>query len=84
MFELHSGNPRVNLQHPSFGRLSIVYDGLDFRVAHVEGDIWANNMEVSIDAVLPDCCVIAFGGPDHRAGQRSFVTMDVSHPEVVL
>ena len=84
VFELHSGNPRVNLRHPSFGRLSIVYDGLDFRVAHVEGDIWANNMEVSIDTFLPDCCVIAFGGPDRRASQRSFVTMDVSHPEVVL
>ena len=84
VFELHKGNPRVNLQHPSFGRLSIVYDGLDFRVAHVDGDIWANNIKVSTDTSLPDCCVIAFGGPERPAGQRSFVTMDVSHPEVVL
>ena len=83
-FELHSSNTRVSLRHPSFGKLSIVYDGLDFRVASVEGDIWANNIKVSIDTSLPDCCVIAFGGPERPASQRSFVTMDVSHPEVVL
>ena len=84
VFELHSSNPRVNLRHPSFGRLTIAYDGLDFRVAQVDGDIWANNIEVSIETSLPECCVIAFGGPEHPAGQRSFITMDVSHPEVVL
>lgn len=84
VFELHSGNTRVNLRHPTFGKLSIVYDDLDFRVADVEGDIWANNIEVSMDTSLPDCCVIAFGGPELPAVQRSFVTMDVSHPEVVL
>ena len=84
VFELHSGNPRVNLRHPTFGKLSIVYDDFDFRVADVEGDIWANNIEASMDTSFPDCCVIAFGGPELPAGQRSFVTMDVSHPEVVL
>lgn len=84
VFELHSGNKRVSLQHQIFGKLSIVYDGLDFRVSDVAGDVWANNIEVSLGTSLPDCCVIAFGGPERRANQRSFVTMDVSHPEVVL
>ena len=84
VFELHGSNPRVNLRHPSFGKLSIVYDDLDFRVADVNGEIWANNIEVSIDTSLPECCVLAFGGPERPANQRSFITMDVSHPEVVL
>ena len=84
VFELHSGNPRVNLQHPTFGKLSIVYDGLDFRGADVDGDIWVNNIKVSTETSLPECSVIAFGGPERRANQRAFITMDVSHPEVVL
>lgn len=83
VFELNADKPRVNLQH-SLGSVSIAYDGLEFKVAHVDGEVWVNNMEMSIGASLPDCCVIAFGGPHRPTRERRFVTMDVSHPEVVL
>ena len=83
-FELHRDKPQVNLRHPSFGSLAIAYDGLQFKVANVDGEVWANNIEVSMSTPLPESCVIAFGSPQRPAGLRTFVTMDVSHPEVVL
>ena len=83
-FELHNKNPRVRISHPSLGKLSIAYDGLAFTVRAVEGEIWANNIELSKGSALPDCCVLAFGERELPASRRTFVTMDVSHPEVVL
>ncbi|MCY4012743.1 MAG: serine/threonine-protein kinase [Gammaproteobacteria bacterium] len=83
-FELHAGNRRVDLRHPSLGTLSIAYDGLEFKVRKVDGEIWANNMPVSKGTPLPESCVLAFGAPTRPPRERTFVTMDVSHPEVVL
>ena len=84
VFELNVDKPRVNLQLPSLGSVSIEYDGLEFKVTHVDGEVWVNNIEMSDGVGLPECCVIAFGGPHRPARERTFVTMDVSHPEVVL
>ena len=84
VFELNADKPRVNLQTRSLGSVSIAYDGLEFKVMHVTGEVWVNNMEMTDGVLLPECCVIAFGGPNRLAGDRTFVTMDVSHPEVVL
>ncbi|MGE3510232.1 MAG: serine/threonine-protein kinase [Vicinamibacterales bacterium] len=83
-FELHAGNPRVNLKHPTLGSLTLAYDGLDFRVSAVVGEVWVNNMRIASGHALPQCCVIAFGGTNLPPSSRSFTTMDVSHPEVVL
>lgn len=82
-FELDTTHPRVRLSD-SRGSLTIEYDGLDFRATSVTGEVWVNNMQLSPGSTLPDCCVIALGGPHRRAFDRVFVTMDVSHPEVVL
>jgi serine/threonine-protein kinase len=83
-FELNKSRSRVTLQHPSLGSVTIAYDGLDFRVAAVQGEVWINNMRLAPGSTLPECCVIGFGSPSLRARERSFTTMDVSHPEVVL
>lgn len=84
-FELHAGKPKVTLQHPSsLGTVTIGYDHLDFRVITVAGEVWVNNMQLAAGALLPDCCVIGLGGPHRRASERVFMTMDLSHPEVVL
>lgn len=82
-FELDGSNPRVSLSD-SRGNLLIEYNGLDFRATSVTGEVWANNIQLVTGAVLPDCCVISLGGPHRRALDRVFITMDVSHPEVVL
>ena len=84
VFELHKDNPRVRISHPSLGSLSVGYDGLGFTVVQVEGEVWANNIPLSTGTALPDCCVVAFGGRGLPASQRTFVTIDVAHPEVVL
>jgi serine/threonine protein kinase len=82
-FELDGSNPRVSLKD-SRGSMIIEYDGLDFRATSVTGEVWANNIQLVAGTMLPDCCVIALGGPHRRALDRVFITMDVSHPEVVL
>lgn len=82
-FELDGSNPRVRLTD-SRGSIIVEYDGLDFRATSVTGEVWVNNIQLVAGATLPDCCVIALGGPHRRANDRVFVTMDVSHPEVVL
>jgi len=60
------------------------YDGIDYRLSTLTGDAWINNMQLSPGATVPDCAVIALGGPTRRPNERVFITMDVSHPEVVL
>lgn len=82
-FELDGSNPRVSLSNAR-GSIIIEYDGLDFRATSVTGEVWANNIQLVEGATLPDCCVIALGGPDRQKWDRVFITMDVSHPEVVL
>jgi len=82
-FELHAGNRLVRVSH-TLGNLTIEYDGLDFRATSVSGEVWVNNMRMEAGAVISGCRVIALGSPTRRASQRIFLTMDVSHPEVVL
>jgi serine/threonine-protein kinase len=54
------------------------------RADTVTGEVWVNNTQVTTGTILPKGCVIALGGPARKASDRVFVTMDVSHPEVVL
>jgi serine/threonine-protein kinase len=85
VFELSATKPRVRLQHPKgLASLSIGYDGLDFRAVDLSGEVWINNMQLAVGAILPSCCVIGLGSPTRPHGERLFVTMDVSYPEVVL
>jgi serine/threonine-protein kinase len=83
-FELDKSNPQVTLEYPSIGSLTVEYDGLDFRAAAISGEVCVNNMQPTPGARLPECCVIALGGHNRRMNNRLFITMDVSHPEVVL
>ena len=80
---LHSGQPNVTLAKPSVGTITVTYDGLSFSVSNIQGDVYVNNAAVQIGAVIPACCVITIGAPALKT-QRAFITMDVSHPEVVL
>jgi len=83
-FELDASKPRITVEHASLGSLVVEYDGLDVRVAVMSGEVWINNMRLAQGEVLPNSCVIALGGPSRPANSRIFITMDVSHPEVVL
>lgn len=82
-FEIYAERPALRLKH-QLGEVTISYDQLDFKVADVRGEVWINNTPARQGAALPECCVIALGDPVRRAQERAFITMDSSHPEVVL
>lgn len=63
----------------TIGSLSIEYNDLEFIVTQVSGDVFINNTSVRVGEVVPGCCVLTFG----TGGGRTFVTFDVSNPEVM-
>jgi len=65
------------------GRINIEYNGLEFYVASSEGKVYINNIEASVNQVLPGSCVITIGDPKYGPHRR-FVTFDISNPEVIL
>jgi len=81
---LNATNRTVELSLPSVGSIVIFYDGLDFRVTNVSGDVLINNHPVSINDLLPGACVVSLGGLQLRTNSRKFITFDLSHPEIVL
>lgn len=80
---LNSSKPSVNLKVDGIGQVSIHYNGLEFVVQSMTGEIFINNQQLAAGVPLPGSCVIAFGAPE-RGSARRYVTVDVSHPEVVL
>lgn len=65
------------------GKIAISYDGLNFTISSVSGDVYINNSRAQAGSGFPDSCVITFGAPNLGAG-RTFVPFNVSHPGVVL
>lgn len=61
----------------------ITYDGLTFRVQSVVGDVYVNNAVAVPNSALPGSCVITLGNLG-LGWSRTFVPIDMSHPEVVL
>lgn len=61
----------------------IRYDGLEFSIKAVSGEVFVNNECVVGTRRLPGASVITFGGPE-LTFRRKFITFDISHPEVVL
>jgi eukaryotic-like serine/threonine-protein kinase len=80
---IHQGRPTVTLSKPGAGALAITYDGLFFVASNVQGDVFINNASVQNGFRIPASCVITIGAPALK-NRRSFITMDISNPEVVL
>jgi eukaryotic-like serine/threonine-protein kinase len=76
--EINSTTPTVNVKSGEIGNIGITYDGLKFTVSSISGSVSVNHRDISVGDELPGCCVIAFGQTN-----RSFVTFDVSNPEVM-
>ncbi|MBB4725244.1 MULTISPECIES: serine/threonine protein kinase [Xanthomonas] len=75
---LDRSNRRITL-NATVGNLTVEYDGLNFNVTQVAGDVYINNTPAVTGMIVPGCCVLTFG--NGRA--RKFVTFDVSNPEVM-
>lgn len=80
---LDAASPSVLLQLPSIGEIIIRYDGFDFLVDSVSGEVFINNAPVAPGYHLPGACVVALGAPERRSA-RKYITFDLSHPEIVL
>jgi serine/threonine-protein kinase len=62
--------------------MTVQYDGLMFTIQSLVGDCFINNAPAAKGARIPGSCVVTLGGAG-TASRRLFVTIDVSHPEVV-
>lgn len=71
-------NKKISL-NAKIGSLTIEYDGIDFKVTQVSGAVYINNTAVFPGAIVPGCCVLTFGD----SYPRTFVTFDISNPEVM-
>jgi serine/threonine protein kinase len=80
---LDSSSKFVDLSRPGTGTIRISYDGIRFYVAHTTGDVFINNSPASTGSEIVGSCVITIGAPS-LGQRRDFITMDISHPEVVL
>ncbi|MFE8645657.1 protein kinase [Sphingomonas sp. NCPPB 2930] len=83
VFELSAANPFVKLTIAGLGAVSVRYDGLEFSVTAVEGNVRVNNVSVAVGNILHTACLLSFGSPGLGSGQQ-WVTFFSSHPEVVL
>lgn len=80
---LNASNRMVSARLSGMGSITIIYDGMDFVVADVQGDVFINYGKTVKGQALPGSCVVALGGPDKGASRR-YVTFDLASPEVVL
>ncbi|WP_162918510.1 serine/threonine protein kinase [Taklimakanibacter deserti] len=80
IYELSSANRNISLQS-AVGSIAIGYNGLQFRVTSVSGEVFVNNEAAKVDQRMYPACVITIG--DRHRPNRAFLTFDVSHPEVM-
>lgn len=83
IYEFSSKQPTVGISVGVLGKIRIVYDGLDFELTALEGDVYINNSKVQGTKKLPEACVLTFGPPELRSA-RKWLTFSSSRPEVVL
>lgn len=76
-------SPSAAVAVGSVGRVRVDYDGNDFRIAEVEGQVWLNNTRAAAELVMPPSCVFSFGHPNDGA-QRQHVSFSSSSPGVVV
>ncbi|MHB2020480.1 MAG: serine/threonine-protein kinase [Candidatus Xenobia bacterium] len=84
-YVLSMGQRRVNLAHPADPEIamSLAYDGLTFSVTSVMGDVRINNRRPTVGTRIDGSVLIALTPPPEK-GNRIFVTMDISHPAVIV
>lgn len=84
LYVVDAKRPSTRIRIGSLGEMILAYDGLRFSATWVSGDVSINNVRLSSSVSIPGSCVLGFGADNLPAWQREFITLDVSHPEVVL
>jgi len=80
---LNSSKKAARISRGNQDSAEIVYDGFEFELSKVQGDIYVNNIKIVDKYIISGSCVIILGSPS-LGGFRRFVTFDISHPEVML
>lgn len=81
VYELSSTSPFVRISLLNKGTLEVRYNGYEFNVVGILGNVMINRVQAQVGLELPEACVLAFGSD--QTG-RSFVTFSSSHPEIVI
>ena len=81
--ELNSSVRAAQIGNRENNFLIISYDGYEFGISEMKGDVSINNRNCQVGDKVAGACVIVLGG---RAlgPNRTFATFDVSYPEVML
>jgi len=83
VYELTGSRRTMTLASGTLGSIDIKYDNLNFKVFKVMGSAYINNRAISESYILLNNCVITLGDINKDIS-RSFITFDISNPEVVL
>lgn len=80
---INKSKSKIGLSVKEIGSFEIFYDLHKFALQNVVGEIYLNNELIIGNSTLPGSSVVTIGDPI-RKNQRSYITVDVSRPEVVL
>ena len=83
LYQLSKDNRKVGIKFKGIGGLNAVYDGVEFKITAVDGDVYINNKVAEPGAILHEACVLTFGRAELK-NNRYWVTFSSSHPEVIL
>lgn len=83
VFILKEVQKGVRIKRGDHDFVIIFYNGYDFLMNDIEGDVYVNDLPSKNGDVLPGASVITLGSANLGA-QRRFSTFDISHPEVVI
>lgn len=81
---LNSSTRSAKLNYGTIGSFEIEYNGLDFLLKNVVGEVFVNNGLAKSGRNIPGACVIGLGNKQRDYRERKFVTFDISNPEVTL
>lgn len=81
---LNSVSRSAQLSLGTIGACNLQYDGLNFIMSNVVGEVYVNNALITHSHQMMGACVIAIGGAHRHASERNYITFDISNPEVTL
>ena len=81
-YVLHATNRGVKVAADG-NEITVQYTGTGFKANAVAGDVYSNNKKMNVGDELTGAMVITLGAPEKQAS-RTFVTFDVSHPEILV
>lgn len=83
VYEFAKVGQTIDLEIKRTGKIAIKYDGLRFKAVAVKGDVTVNDIAIENGHVFEGSSLITIGGKQ-KEQKRTYITFDVSHPEVVL